>query len=135
MGKVFPHVPMSRTQVIKGAVFHSILSPFSWLDTVLVIGFISSIKVGPDKFFCRWRSGSVILVVHHTDGGLASGGFNVTESTGLARIGCLCLHIHVFAGGEIVGRLPLALTCMNSLEQRCSKKKRTACRSLFCLGG
>lgn len=41
--------PLSRKQVIKGALFHSLLTPFAWLDTVLVIGSISATKLGMDK--------------------------------------------------------------------------------------
>lgn len=42
---------LSRNQVIKGALFHSLLTPFAWLDTVLVIGSISATKLGMDKVF------------------------------------------------------------------------------------
>lgn len=52
------HAPMTRAYVVKGAIFHSLLSPFAWLDTVLVIGSISAIKIGADKFF--FASGAVV---------------------------------------------------------------------------
>ncbi|MDM0034749.1 LysE family transporter [Variovorax sp. J22P271] len=53
-----PQRPMPRNQVIKGAILHSLLTPFAWLDTVLVIGSISAIKVGMDKLF--FASGAVV---------------------------------------------------------------------------
>ena len=40
-----------RNEVIKGALFHSLLTPFAWLDTVLVIGSISATKAGSDKIY------------------------------------------------------------------------------------
>ena len=45
------NMAVPRAEIIKGAIFHSLLSPFAWLDTVLVIGSISAIKVGADKLF------------------------------------------------------------------------------------
>jgi len=50
--------PMPRAQVVRGAFFHSLLTPFAWLDTVLVIGSISAIKVGADKFY--FAGGAVV---------------------------------------------------------------------------
>ena len=50
-GEAVVHTAVPRAEVIKGAIFHSLLSPFAWLDTVLVIGSISAIKVGADKLF------------------------------------------------------------------------------------
>lgn len=52
------HGPMPRAQVIKGAIFHSLVSPFAWLDTVLIIGSISALKVGADKFY--FAGGAVV---------------------------------------------------------------------------
>ena len=43
-----PAVP--RAQVVRGALFHSLLTPYAWLDTVLVIGAISATKMGLAKF-------------------------------------------------------------------------------------
>ena len=37
-------------QVIKTALFHSLLTPYAWLDTVLVIGSMSALKLAPAKF-------------------------------------------------------------------------------------
>ncbi|WP_323119440.1 LysE/ArgO family amino acid transporter [Burkholderia alba] len=39
----------SNAQVVKGALFHSLLTPYAWLDTVLVIGAISATKLGAAK--------------------------------------------------------------------------------------
>lgn len=50
-GEAVAHMAVPRAEVIKGAIFHSFLTPFAWLDTVLVIGSISAIKVGADKLF------------------------------------------------------------------------------------
>jgi L-lysine exporter family protein LysE/ArgO len=39
----------TNRQVIKAALFHSLLTPYAWLDTVLVIGSLSALKSGPAK--------------------------------------------------------------------------------------
>ncbi|WP_320200731.1 LysE/ArgO family amino acid transporter (plasmid) [Agrobacterium sp. rho-13.3] len=41
-----PHFNAARSAVIKGALFHSLLTPYAWLDTVFVIGTISTTKEG-----------------------------------------------------------------------------------------
>lgn len=41
---------VTNRQVIKAALFHSLLTPYAWLDTVLVIGSLSALKNGPAKF-------------------------------------------------------------------------------------
>jgi len=43
-------VGAQRSVVVKGALFHSLLTPLAWLDTVLVIGSISATKLGQAKF-------------------------------------------------------------------------------------
>jgi len=40
----------TNRQVIKAALFHSLLTPYAWLDTVMVIGSLSALKNGPAKF-------------------------------------------------------------------------------------
>lgn len=40
----------SQVKIIKGALFHSLLTPYAWLDTVLVIGSLSASKIGEDKY-------------------------------------------------------------------------------------
>lgn len=39
-----------RSDVVKGALFHSLLTPYAWIDTVLVIGSISATKLGEAKY-------------------------------------------------------------------------------------
>jgi L-lysine exporter family protein LysE/ArgO len=39
-----------KINVLKGALFHSLLTPFAWVDTVLVIGALSTAKIGADKY-------------------------------------------------------------------------------------
>jgi L-lysine exporter family protein LysE/ArgO len=49
-GDVTSAPALPRGQVIRGALFHSLLTPFAWLDTVLVIGSISATKIGLAKY-------------------------------------------------------------------------------------
>jgi L-lysine exporter family protein LysE/ArgO len=49
---------MPRRRVITEALFHSLLTPYAWLDTVLVIGAISSTKAGLGKW---WFASGAIL--------------------------------------------------------------------------
>ena len=46
-----PDTTNSTRQVAKQALFHSLLTPYAWLDTVLVIGSISATKIGAAKYF------------------------------------------------------------------------------------
>jgi L-lysine exporter family protein LysE/ArgO len=39
-----------RSNIVKGALFHSLLTPYAWIDTVLVIGSISATKYGNAKY-------------------------------------------------------------------------------------
>ncbi|GKT26684.1 LysE/ArgO family amino acid transporter [Acidovorax sp. SUPP3334] len=44
-----PHSNVARSAVVKGALFHSLLTPYAWLDTVFVIGTVSATKEGMVK--------------------------------------------------------------------------------------
>lgn len=52
------HEVKTQSQVVKTAFFHSLLTPYAWLDTVLVIGAVSATKVGDAKL--AFASGAMI---------------------------------------------------------------------------
>jgi L-lysine exporter family protein LysE/ArgO len=43
-------IEISRSRIVKGALFHSLLTPYAWLDTVLIIGSIGATKIGMAQF-------------------------------------------------------------------------------------
>lgn len=53
--------PKPNRQVAKTALFHSLLTPYAWLDTVLVIGAISATKLGEAKI--AFAAGTMISSV------------------------------------------------------------------------
>jgi L-lysine exporter family protein LysE/ArgO len=47
---ILPKQGVLDIKIVKGALFHSLLTPFAWLDTVLVIGSLSAAKLGAAKY-------------------------------------------------------------------------------------